>query len=312
MPQVRVAAHQPTKRIGTPGISLASVIALLAGPDSLVAVSPEVRDNPWLRRVAPMVAKVATPFVRPVGVHVEELLLVKPDLVVTWTGSDQLTRALDQVEIPSLSVGYATSDELAQAVLAMGRALGPDGLRKAEDFLQYYRRNLRWVDEALTSAPGLPWPRVYYASIDPLQTEGRGSMVDSWITAAGGHNVAAEAIVRDGRVSFEQVVRWAPDVIVALEASARTAILEDPRWQTLTAVREGLVMQNPRGINAWCTRAAETALQVLWAAKLFHPGLLAEVDLRREVRDFHQRFYGYLLTEGDIDRMLSGALPERS
>jgi iron complex transport system substrate-binding protein len=88
----------------------------------------------------------------------------------------------------------------------------------------------------------------------------------------------------------------------------RAAMLGDPRWHSLTAVREGLVMQNPRGVNAWCTRAAETALQVLWATKLFHPGLLAEVDMRREIRDFHQRFYGYVPSDDEIDRMLSGAL----
>jgi iron complex transport system substrate-binding protein len=210
------------------------------------------------------------------------------------------------------AVGFARQHRAKTPEARVPTALGADGIRKAEDFLRYYRRNLRRVDAALATASDRQRPRVYFASTDPLRTEGRGSMADSWITSAGGQNVAAEAVDRDGRVSFDQVIRWAPDVIVVLEASVRAAIVEDPRWQSLAAVREGLVMVNPRGINAWCTRASETALQVLWAAKLFHPGLLADVDLRREVRDFHQRFYGYVLTEGEIDRMLSGAPPDRS
>jgi iron complex transport system substrate-binding protein len=297
------------KRIGTPGISLASLVLLLAGPDSLVAVSQEVRDNPWLRRVAPRAAEAAAPFIRPSGVQVEELLLAKPDVVVSWAGNDRLASILAEVQIPSLSVGYANPDELERAVRVLASALDADGMRKAEDFLGYYRRKLRMVEQALAAIGPLERPRIYYASTDPLQTEGRRSMVDSWISAAGGHNVAAQALERDGRVSFEQVVRWDPEIIVALDPGVRASIVGDRRWQSLPAVREGLVMQNPRGVNAWCTRAAETALQVLWAAKLFHPGLLVDVDLRREVREFHRRFYGYPPTEEEIDWMLLGRLP---
>jgi iron complex transport system substrate-binding protein len=268
-----------------------------------------VRDNPWLRRIAPGIAQTAAPFVRPSGVHLEELLLRKPDLVVTWTGSAGLTRTLDQAGIPSLAVGYATPDQFEREIRVLGAALGPDGKRRSEEFVRYYRRNLRIIEEALAREADLLKPRVYYASVDPLQTEGRGSMVDSWIAGAGGTNVAAEAIERDGHVSFEQVVRWAPDLIIVLDAGVRASILADPRWQSLPAVREGLVWLNPKGVNAWCTRAAETALQPLWAARLLHPGLLADIDLRREVRDFHQRFYGYQPSEDEIDAMVRGAPP---
>ncbi|WP_052314989.1 hypothetical protein [Thiocystis violascens] len=37
---------EPVQRIGTPGISMASLILAIGGGDSLQAVAPEVRDNP--------------------------------------------------------------------------------------------------------------------------------------------------------------------------------------------------------------------------------------------------------------------------
>ncbi|TCT24255.1 ABC transporter substrate-binding protein [Thiobaca trueperi] len=301
---------EPVQRIGTPGISMASLILAIGGGDSLQAVAPEVRDNPWLQRLLPASSDLPTPFTRPAGVNLEELLRVRPDLVTLWVGNEPLGKRLEAVGIPVLYLGYANPEEMKTAARLLGQALGPAASARAETFVRYYDDNLRRVAERLADLPESARPKVYYASISPLQTEGRDSMIDAWIGAAGGINLAARAgLSRDVQVHLEDVLAWNPDLIVTLDATQQQAILTDPRWQDIRAVQQGRVLVSPRGINAWCTRAAETSLQILWAARVFHPERFADLDIGAETRRFYQRFYGYALNDEELARILSGAAP---
>lgn len=297
-------------RVGTPGISMASLILALSGYRKLTAVAPEVRANPWLQRVAPALAKLPTPFSRPAGVDLEGLLADKPDLVTLWFGNAPLARRLEEAGIPVLNMGYANPEEMKTAIRLLGQALGPAEQARAEALIRYYEDNLRRVATALDALPAAARPRVYYASIAPLHTEGKQSMIDAWIDAAGGINVAARGGLQgDVQVHLEDLLAWNPEIIVTLDAAQRRAILEDPRWQSVSAVRHGRVLVNPRGINAWCTRAAEAAIQVLWAAKMFHPERFPELDMNSETRRFYQQFYGYALNDDELARVLQGMDP---
>lgn len=306
----RLVLPAEVQRIGTPGISMASLLVVLGGPAKLVAATPEVRDNPWLRRIAPALAQVPVPFTRPVGVNTESLLAVRPELVMLWLGNAPTAARIEALGIPVFTLGYTTPDEMRQTVRLLGRALGPAEAERAEMFVRYYDGNLARVAKGLAGlAPG-ERPRVYYASLDALQTEGGASMIDAWITHAGGVNTAARAGLKgDGHVQLEDVLAWNPEIIVTLDAAQREAILADARWQRVDAVRHQRVFVNPRGVNAWCTRATEAALQVLWAAKTFHPKRFATLDLAAETRRFYRLFYRYELDDDEVARVLGGLPP---
>lgn len=296
--------------IGTPGISMASLIVVLGGYQRLAAITPEVRDNPWLRRIAPAIAALPTAFSRPAGVNLESLLAVRPDLITLWLGNEALGRKLESVGLNVLYMGYTTPEEMQTAVRKLGQAMGPAAAERGEALLRYYDDNRRRVASALRDLPERARPRVYYASIAPLYTEGGKSMVNSWIEAAGGINVAARGGLQgDGQVHLEDVVKWDPEIIVTLDAAGRRAILDDPRWRMISAVRNRRVLVNPKGINAWCTRAAEAALQVLWTAKTFHPEQFAALDMAGETRRFYRQFYAYELNDDELAHVLQGLPP---
>ncbi|ACO79251.1 periplasmic solute binding protein of iron siderophore transporter [Azotobacter vinelandii CA] len=304
--------HLPARveRVGTPGISMASLILALGGRAQLSAITPEVQGNPWLLRLMPEIGRLPTPFVRPAGVHLEQLLAGKPDLVTLWTTHQALGTRLERLGMAVLYLGYDSPEDMIGAARLLGQALGPAQRARAEAFVDYYRNVLQRVSAGLSGLDDAEKPRLYYAGLSPLSTEGQDSMVDAWIERAGGINVAARAgLPADAQVSLEQLLVWQPQFIVVLEESTRRAILADPRWQSLPAVRDGRVLLNPKGINAWCTRAAETALQVLWAARQLHPQRFADVDMAAETRDFYRRFYQYELSDEEVGLILQGADP---
>jgi iron complex transport system substrate-binding protein len=136
-------------------------------------------------------------------------------------------------------------------------------------------------------------------------------VIDDWIRVAGGINVAD--VVGNGRpVTMEQVVAWNPDVIIvgsAPNGANRQAILDDPRWRQIKAVRDGKVFVNPTGAYLWDRHSAEAALQVLWAAKTLHPARFADLDMGRETRQFYARFFHHTLTDAELASILNATAP---
>ncbi|MDR0701169.1 MAG: ABC transporter substrate-binding protein [Azoarcus sp.] len=297
--------------VGTPGISMASLVVALSAGGKLKAVTPEVRGNHWLKRILPATSSMATPFTRPAGVDLEALLAVRPQLVTLWRGNDASAARIEAAGIPVFTLRYATPDEFKSAVRLLGKALGTDEARRAEAFISYYEDNLRRVARGLRDLMDGQRPRVYYASISPLLTAGRQSMVDAWIRVSGGINVAVPHLAGSTAVHLEYVLAWNHDIIVAINRRTRDAILADPHWQGIRAVRDKRVFVNPNGVNAWCTRAAESALQVLWAARVLHPSRFADIDLATETRRFYRLFYDYELSDAETANILA-ALPPPS
>ena len=298
------------KNVGTPGVSMASLILALAGPQKLKAITPEVRDNEWVRRIMPEIASLPAPFARSGEASIEVLLQCKIDFVALWTSNEKAGRRLSEAGIPVLYISYATPDEMILAIRKLGSALGADEEVRSGELIRYYESNIARVHTLLNGLPESARPTVYYASISPFLTEGRDSMVDAWINAAGAINVAARSgLSQDKQIGLEDVLQWDPEIIVTLGAAQKRDILSDERWKKVRAVKNGRVYVNPRGVNAWCTRAAEASLQVLWAAKVFHPDRTAALNIEQETRGFYSEFYHYDLNDEELAHMLRGEEP---
>lgn len=113
-------------------------------------------------------------------------------------------------------------------------------------------------------------------------------------------------------VSIEQIIASQPDYIIIGGSDAQKgvdAIKADAAWADVPAVKNGKIIKNPVGTFNWDRYSAEEALQILWAAKLFHPEKFTDVDLVKETREFYSTFYGYNLTEDEAQRIINGEGP---
>src|SRR5262249_2673156 len=150
----------------------------------------------------------------------------------------------------------------------------------AQKFAAYYDGNVARVEAVTSKIPEAARPTAFYNGGDPLVTEGQGSIVTTWMTQGGARNLAAEHGVTGVLVpvNFEDILAWNPDYIICRDPSTKPKILQDPRWQSVAAVRNNRVLVVPQGIFQWSVRSAEAALQPLWAAKTFHPDLFTDLD----------------------------------
>ena len=83
----------------------------------------------------------------------------------------------------------------------------------------------------------------------------------------------------------------------------------DPSWQSISAVKNNRIYANPTDTFPWDRYSAEEALQILWAAQLFHPERFADVDMIAKTQDFYQKYYNYNLSKENAQQILKGLPP---
>jgi iron complex transport system substrate-binding protein len=299
-----------TRVVGTGG-AVDEWILLLGSPEKLVATSNAVKSNPWYIRAYPKIKDVPTP-IGASDVNMEELLKTKPEVAILLSGMSPMQSKIEKSGIPFVVLERRNPEELMRGIMIAGQILGPKEAKRAAQFCSYYRANIHQV---LTKTAYLPEERrlkVYCGSgTKPLSTEGKESIVTSWIELAGGENVAAENGLTgmSQPVSMENIIAWNPDVIIT-SPEGKNAILNDLSWSVINAVKKKRVYINPKGVYSWGVRSADEALQVLWAAKVIHPELFSDIDMVKETKLFHKNYYNYAMSDEDAERMLNAEPPK--
>jgi iron complex transport system substrate-binding protein len=291
-----------------------SMVLALGGADKLVATTIQAQRQPWLRRLYPRIAHVPAAFNAAGDVNLETLIGARPDVVLmAYSGAlPRWSAAVDAAGIPVVLMPNSSLADLETTARITGEVLGERAAKLAGEWLQEFAANIRRVTSVTGPLPRGERPRVLHtASAGVLTVDGRHTVIADWIAVAGGIN-AADLSGNQRPVTLEQVALWNPDVIIvgtAPNQQSREAILADPRWSQINAVRSGRVYVNPSGAYLWDRHGAEAALQVLWAARTLHPRLFADLDLKAETERFYAKYFHYRLTDDEYRSILNATVP---
>lgn len=242
--------------------------------------------------------------------NAETILSLKPDIALAWKSPfvDQakIEGAFAKMGVPVVFIQLDTLSDWPAALRFTGRLLGHEKTAQAE--AEYVERVLAKVGKVVAAVPEAKRPRVYYAEgPDGLATDCNRSFHTEVIELAGGYNVyRCEPKDHMGmeRVSLEQVLAFAPDVIVTHERGFAAKVRDDVRWQGVKAVKEGRIHVVPRYPHNWMDRPPSVmrTLGMQWLANLLYPQAYP-VDMRREAKEFYTLFLGVTLSETDLDRL---------
>lgn len=282
------------------------VVVMLDKAERMVATVETPERAPWEYLVQPNMYNALSTFGD--DFNLEELVPLKPQVV--FDSDSALEEQLNSVDIPVVNVMFSNYDEMKRSITLTGDVLGGDSVAMAAEYCLYLDETLKMLDEKLGSLSEDEKPSVLHGnSVYTLAVDGSKTIIDAWIDASGGVNSAQEVEGNMQTVTLEQVLDWNPDIIITGTPSEVESILNDPAWAGLTAVKTGQVYANPRGVFSWDRYGVEGALQLQWAAQLFHPDLI-KIDIDKTIKEFYHTFLNYELTDAQVNRILNAENPE--
>ena len=255
---------------------------LLAGvaPRRIVSLNPTTTELLFAIGAGPRIVGRTSYDAIPAAVHaipdlgpglrpnVEAVLAAHPDLVLLYASADNRPAAarLRASGIATAAYRIDRIADMARVTLILGRLSGETA--SAQRTVDSVSATLDRVRKATAA---LPHPTVFWPVWEsPLLSVGRGSFLNELVDIAGGRNVFADLAQPSPAVTFEEVLRRDPDVIIAGSAS-RKRMEESPRFGTLRAVREHrIIVIDSTLATGPSTRVGASAVTL---ARLLHPGV---------------------------------------
>lgn len=239
----QLLSAQPRIVSTTPSIT--EILFALGLGDRVVAVSTYCRF-PAKAQQLPKIGSFLDP-------NIETILRQKPTLVIVQKNPKRLTERLRAVHLNVLEVNPGESMAgVHDAIDAIGKAVDHEEEavslnRMLRDGLAEYRRH----------STRNPKPRVLFivgrtsGSLDGLIAAAKGSYLTQLLDAAGANNVLSGAVGAYPKISYEEVMRQNPDVIIDMGDSTHTGSITETqrrstielwgKFRTVNAVRNGRV-----------------------------------------------------------------------
>lgn len=303
-------------------IPLPSAYCLFSGSaEKIVGMFPSsmaAAKNSFLVKVYPEITKAETAFVQNGVVNVEELLKLKPDVVLYPSANEEERLVYEKAGIPAVGFsvnlsGFNTIETYADWIDLLGKVFGDTG--RASRIIEEGRK----VHEKISSRTDLlaeeDKPKVLIlVNYDDsnLTVAGSNFFSEYWIPTAGGINAAAE-VKGQAKVNMEQIYKWNPDMIFITNFSPRLPqdLMENKidgvDWSSVKAVKEGKVYKFPLGMYRWFPPSSDTPLSLMWLGKMIQPELFSDIDLDSEIQSYYSANYNINLTKEDLQTIYNPA-----
>jgi len=234
---------------------------------------------------------------------IEVILSLKPDIV--FTDDEQTLAKLVDSKLTVVCLHYSGADEIRTIITLIGQVFGETD--RANKTVQFFDNKINEINAKVASIPTDQRPKVLYGDISTLQA---AYITADWcIDKAGGISVAAY----EGRVavfynfSMEQLVAWNPDIIIVRDSSDISYIYSHSEFSVINAVKNKKVYTTPSCMGQWGGSSPEMPMAVEWLASKFYPATFPEDDMEKDVISFYKEFYGYELTDSQLQEILAGA-----
>lgn len=295
---------------GPPASVLAYCIAphtLLGWPFQLAPAAQELMVQagfslPYLGRLAG----------RGSTLSLESLLALKPDMVLDIGDVnpyyESAAKAVqEQTGVPYVLMDGRLNDSPAQLRQA-GHLLGQ--VDRGQQLAQHAQAILDQAHQA--ARPRAKGLKAYLArGNDGLET-GMGQSIHTEVLRLCGLTVMGDAQNdnRLGRISYEQLLAWDPDILFAQDDAFFELARTQAPWNQLKALREGRLYRVPALPFGWLDGppGINRLAGVIWLSALLE-GSDAMPRMLLELQDFYSVFYGMSLDSEQIKRLVQGLDP---
>ena len=282
MQGVKVGIPEKVEKIAALWHANNEIILALGGMDKVVATTDQIKKNKWFALVYPRLKNLPAALDGK-DLQIEELVKLAPDVVVV--SSKNYQDELSKNGFSAVNLIFRDYPDMGKSIYATAEVIGTDKARAMADKLtKNIQDNTKFVTDRTKSIPDTKRPKVLHllGGANLLKVDGTKTIINTWINLAGGKN----AVSKEGsmiELTAEELINANPDIIIVGGADTDEqikAIKENPAYSGSNAVKNGKVYGNPKGVFGWDRYGAESALQILWAAKTIQPDLFKDVDVK--------------------------------
>jgi len=229
------ALAQPPQRIVSGMPSITEMLFALGVGDRVVGVTTNCNYPPGAKRKT----KVGGFFL-----NLETVAALKPDLVLMI--EDAQKKDIERFRNYGLNVRTIdpkTVEGVLTALLEVGKMTGTE--KEANDLAAALRRRIEKSHRSrLDLSFILSRPRVLaIVGAEPLVVAGGGTFIDDILKYVGADNIAGRAKAAYPQFSYEQLLTDDPEyLIVPAGLVKKSQLAKDGRWQKISAVRNGRVL----------------------------------------------------------------------
>ena len=295
-----VTLSGPVERIVTTFKPATLSVFTLGLQGKIVGIDSSAKHDRLFTAMLPTVADLPGVGTKSRGINFETLVSLSPDLVILYAQKDgfELAQRLAVMKIPSIIIlpesfaSVKTSLQIiAQATGVTERATEVSTLM--DDILQKIEKKTNRIsyDNRKTG---------YFVSPRGLFSTATGNMLqDDMFNRAGIINVAHDLRGYFQDISPEQFVAWNPDLVILSQHLHQQIVkrLNNPALKMVNAVAQKTVYRFPCDLAPWDFPSPLAVLGTLWLAHKSYPELFQDLDIKKEVDDFHFHLFGKTLSE---------------
>lgn len=247
------------------------------------------------------------------NLNMEALIKAKPDVVIDMGEvknniKEDMDALQKQIGIPVVFL-EASISTYGETYEKLGELLGMEAELKLLG--DYSIEAITRAQEITSSMDDSEKVSVYMAGGDNgLSTNGIGSFHAQTLDIVGAENVAvldASSTGSGNEVSFEQLLIWNPDLILAYTQALYDMITTDATWQSLEAVKNGRVYKIPTAPFNFITDppSVNRVLGISWLGNLLYPD---KYEFNEDIfKDFSKIFYHTELSDDEVFEILKNA-----
>lgn len=243
----------------------------------------------------------------------ETFIAMEPDLIFESQKQfiDERQSKMGSIPVVGIDIWDSTLDDYIPCINFAADVIGAE--EQAAKLIDYFEEALSYVDSVTSKLTDSQRIKVYYAEgKDGLSTDPKDSAHTELVDLCKAENVA-NVVLKPGygmaEVSIETILAWNPDVIIigrGTQQSLYELITTDPKWAQVKAVKDKRVYVRPVNPLSWfdgppCTNQI---VGIYWTLKTLYPELTQDLDIKEKVREFYTDFYGYALSEDEINSLL--------
>lgn len=274
-----------------------------------------------LKDIAPELMESSDTVYAQSDLNIEEIMKLEPDVILYNAGNAQHAEVLKASGIPCIgfaTVGASTdADPLVRYqewLDLLEDVFGEDG--KIDEFKEAGNKIIADVEDRINAIPESERPSAMilwkYADGVP-QVSGAGTFGTFWLQHLGVTDVVAADAKGFTQANMEQVYSWDPDILFLDGPGLLSLTTEDvlnnnvegADFQTLSAVKNKRVYNTTLGMWNWFTPNPDAPLVYAWMACKTYPEAFADYPLEDTIREYYKTWYGYDVTDEDMQEMLN-------